>query len=99
MTKELTVAALRMAYWRKKPAPGLIHHSDRGSQYCSREYRALLAEYDMTTSMGCKGSCRDNAPMQSFFGTIKKGAGASGSLGHARLNNLSPAEFEQRYYL
>ena len=120
MTKELALAALRMAYWRKKPAPGLIHHSDRGSQYCSHEYRGLLAEYDMTTSMSRKGNCWDNAPMESFFGTLKMErvhqvryttrAQARSDLfeyievfynrirRHARLNNISPAEFEQRYY-
>jgi putative transposase len=71
MTKTLVMDALRAAYWRKKPKPGLMHHSDRGSQYCSSAYRALQASYGMKTSMSRKGSCWDNAPMESFFGTIK----------------------------
>lgn len=71
MTKQLVVDALRSAYWRKKPAKGLIHHSDRGSQYCSATYRALQDSYGMVTSMSRKGNCWDNAPMESFFGTIK----------------------------
>jgi putative transposase len=71
MTKSLVCDALRAAYWRKKPAPGLMHHSDRGSQYCSKAYRALQASYKMQTSMSNKGDCWDNAPMESFFGTLK----------------------------
>jgi putative transposase len=71
MTKTLVADALRAAYWRKKPKSGLMHHSDRGSQYCSATYRALQASYGMKTSMSRKGNCWDNAPMESFFGTIK----------------------------
>ena len=77
MTKQLAVDALRAAYWRKKPQPGLLHHSDRGSQYCSGTYRALQVSYKMKTSMSRKGDCWDNAPtgwpraMESFFGTLK----------------------------
>ena len=71
MTKQLVVDALRAAYWRKKPPKGLIHHSDRGSQYCSAAYRALQDSYGMVTSMSRRGNCWDNAPMESFFGTIK----------------------------
>ena len=71
MTKQLAIDALRAAYWRKKPPPGLLHHSDRGSQYCSGTYRALQVSYKMRTSMSRKGDCWDNAPMESFFGTLK----------------------------
>jgi len=71
MTKQLVIDALRAAYWRKKPPPGLLHHSDRGSQYCSGTYRALQVSYKMKTSMSRKGDCWDNAPMESFFGTLK----------------------------
>ena len=71
MTKSLVLDALRAAYWRKKPPPGLLHHSDRGSQYCSGTYRALQVSYKMKTSMSRKGDCWDNAPMESFFGTLK----------------------------
>lgn len=71
MTKRLVVDALRMAYERKKPAQGLIHHSDRGSQYCSNTYQKLLKSYRMTASMSRKGNCWDNAPMESFFASLK----------------------------
>lgn len=71
MTRELVMNALRMARFRRKPAPGLLHHSDRGSQYCSGDYQALLAEYGMAASMSRKGNCWDNAPMESFFNSLK----------------------------
>ena len=71
MTQTLVMDALTAAYWKKKPAPGLMHHSDRGSQYCSAAYRALQANFGIQTSMSRKGNCWDNAPMESFFGTIK----------------------------
>jgi len=71
MTKQLALDALRMAYWREKPPPGLIHHSDRGSQYCSHAYQAALQSYGMLASMSRKGNCWDNAPMESFFATLK----------------------------
>ena len=71
MTQTLVMDALTAAYWKKKPAPGLMHHSDRGSQYCSSAYRALQASFGIQTSMSRKGNCWDNAPMESFFGTIK----------------------------
>ena len=71
MTKQLVIDALRAAYWRKKPKAGLMHRSDRGSQYCRQAYRALQVSYGMQTSMSRKGNCWDNAPMESFFGTLK----------------------------
>ncbi len=71
MTKELVLSALRMAYFRRKPSAGLLHHSDRGSQYCSHAYQAQLADYGMIASMSRKGNCWDNAPMESFFNSLK----------------------------
>ncbi len=71
MTKTLVADALRSAYWRRKPKAGLMHHSDRGSQFCSATYRSLQASYGMETSISRKGNCWDNAPMESFFGTLK----------------------------
>ena len=71
MTQTLVMDALTAAYWKKKPALGLMHHSDRGSQYCSAAYLALQASDGLQTSMSRKGNCWDNAPMESFFGTIK----------------------------
>jgi transposase InsO family protein len=60
MTRELVISALRMAWFRRKPATGLIHHSDRGSQYASHDYQAVLKEYGMTASMSRKGNCWEN---------------------------------------
>lgn len=71
MTTDLVVRALEQAVATRRPAAGLIHHSDRGSQYCSHEYQALLASYGMRVSMSRKGNCYDNAPVESFWGTLK----------------------------
>ena len=71
MIKELMIQALRTAYFPRKAAPGLLHQSDRGSQYCSHAYQNLLKDYGMLTSMSPKGNCRDNAPMESFFNSLK----------------------------
>jgi transposase InsO family protein len=67
----LVLAALRMALDTRQPEPGLLHHSDRGSQYASQDYRDLLTKYQIQPSMSRKGNCYDNAPMESFFGTLK----------------------------
>jgi len=71
MTQELTTQALWRAVSHKRPAPGLIHHSDRGSQYCAHSYQALVAQFGMRPSMSRRGNCYDNAPMESFWGTLK----------------------------
>lgn len=71
ITKDLVIKSLIMAVGRKQPDPGLISHSDRGSQYCSLEYQKLLDRLDMKASMSRKGNCYDNAPMESFWGTLK----------------------------
>jgi len=60
-----------MAVKRKQPEPGLIHHSDRESQYCSENYTRLLERFNMKASMSRKGNCYDNAPMESFWGILK----------------------------
>jgi putative transposase len=67
----LVKEALSMAYWRRKPEKGLIHHSDRGSQYAGSEYQKLLEHYGMTCSMSRKGDCFDNAVAESFFHSLK----------------------------
>ena len=72
MTKNLVSQSLFKAVATKRPAKGLIHHSDRGSQYCSLEYRKLLVGFGMKASMSRKGNCYDNAPMESFWGTLKQ---------------------------
>lgn len=71
MTQELVGEALFRAVRSKRPRPGLIHHSDRGSQYCAHGYRRLLAQFGMQASMSRKGNCYDNAPMESFWGSLK----------------------------
>jgi len=71
MTKDLVSRALFGAVAHKRPPPGLIHHSDRGSQYCAHDYRRLLQQFQMQCSMSRKGNCYDNAPMESFWGTLK----------------------------
>jgi putative transposase len=71
MSAQLVCDALQMAYWRRRPQPGLLMHSDRGSQYASDSYRKLIKQFRMTQSMSRKGNCWDNAPMESFFKTLK----------------------------
>jgi len=71
MTKNLVSQSLLNAIAAKRPAVGLIHHSDRGSQYCAREYTLLLDRFGMRASMSRKGNCYDNATMESFWGVLK----------------------------
>jgi putative transposase len=68
---ELALAALDMAIARQRPLPGLIHHADRGVQFAAHRYRARLRAHGMLCSMSRKGDCWDNAPMESFFATLK----------------------------
>jgi transposase InsO family protein len=67
----LVKEALLMAYQRRKPEKGLIHHSDRGSQYAGSEYQNFLEQYGMICSMSRKGDCWDNAVVESFFHSLK----------------------------
>ena len=71
MTADIVVDALSMAWRHRKPAPGLIHHSDRGSQYASHVFQTRLKEYGIVCSMSRKGNCWDNAPSESFFNSLK----------------------------
>jgi len=64
-------AALRMAIQRRQPPAGLIHHSDRGVQYAGSEYQKILTRHGLRCSMSRRGNCYDNAPMESFFGSLK----------------------------
>jgi putative transposase len=68
----LCVDALVMALQRRRPQPGLVHHSDRGSQYAAEPYRQVLGRHGIKQSMSRKGNCLDNAPMESFFASLKK---------------------------
>jgi len=71
LDRSLVCHALTAALQRRRPAPGLLHHSDRGSQYASRDYQQLLADHGLIPSMSRKGNCWDNAPMESFFHSLK----------------------------
>ncbi len=71
LQRQLVIDALQMAITARRPAPGVLHHSDRGSQYASRDYQALLTRTQMVSSMSRKGNCYDNAMVESFFGTFK----------------------------
>lgn len=72
VTVELTEQALTMALAKRVPTAGLLHHSDRGSQYAATSYQRLLDEYGLIPSMSRKGNCWDNACIESFFGTLKR---------------------------
>jgi len=71
MKAQLVIDALAMAYWRRKPSPCLLHHSDRGSQYACDAYQKQLKQYHMIPSMSRKGNCWDNAPAERFFRSLK----------------------------
>src|SRR5581483_2328805 len=70
--EQLIIKAALMALMQRKPGVGLVHHSDRGRQYTSQGYLALLQEAKIQVSMSKKGDCYDNALMESFFGTLKE---------------------------
>lgn len=72
MTKALVIGALKMAISLRNPPAGLIHHSDRGSQYASHAYQKLLQQHHMIASMSRKGNCWDNAPVERFFSSLKR---------------------------
>lgn len=75
MGEHMTTALVSQSLWRAvsiyRPGRGLIHHSDRGSQYCSRDYRKLLVQFGFEASMSRTANCWDNAPMESFWGALK----------------------------
>jgi transposase InsO family protein len=72
LTRRLPQAALQMAIGRRRPGAAVLHHSDRGSQYASKDYRDALSEAGFEVSMSHRGDCYDNAPVESFFATLKK---------------------------
>ena len=72
MKAQLVCDALKMAIWRRRPKAGLIHHSDRGTQYASKDFRRLLKAHGYKGSMSRKGNCWDNAVAESFFGSLKQ---------------------------
>jgi putative transposase len=94
LTSKLAEDALEMAIAQRQPGPGLVHHSDRGSQYARAEYRMLLAARGMVASMSRKGDCYDNAPIESFFGTLK-----SERVNHRRYRPRAEARQDIFYYI
>jgi transposase InsO family protein len=72
LKSDVVLAAVGMAVQRRRPGPGLVHHSDRGSQYTGGEFQQFLQTHGIVCSMSRKGNCYDNAVMESFFGTLKK---------------------------
>ena len=72
MRTELAMKALKMALGRRRPPAQLVHHTDRGCQYASKEYRGALVAADAEASMSRTGNCWDNAVAESFFATLKK---------------------------
>lgn len=71
LTQDLVLQALHQAMGRRKPDPGVVFHSDRGSQYAAHALRSVLEQYHFSQSMSATGSCYDNAVMESFFHTLK----------------------------
>ena len=73
MTRDIVIDALRMAWFKRHPSKqaGVIFHSDRGSQYASKDYRDVLTEYGITASMSRRGNCWDNACSETLFGSLK----------------------------
>jgi len=94
LSQTLTTQALKMALVHRQPTAGLIHHSDRGSQYTSHDYQQLLGVYHLRPSFGQTGSCFDNAAMESFFGSLK-----SEWLYHQRFETRSQAIRSIFYYI
>lgn len=94
MTQELTARALFRAVQQKRPPKGLVHHSDRGSQYCAHDYRALIDQLGFIASMSRKGNCYDNAPMESFWGSLKNEL-----VHHRRFTTRAEAEAAIREYI
>jgi transposase InsO family protein len=72
MTRSLVSQSLFRAISAKRPVKGMVHHSDRGSQYCSYEYKRSLNQFGLQVSMSGNGNCYDNAPMESFWGILKQ---------------------------
>lgn len=72
LTSNLVSQSLFRALSAKRPSEGVMHHSDRGSQYCSQQYRRLMDQFGLEVSMSGTGNCFDNAPMESFWGTLKQ---------------------------
>ena len=96
--EKLVLQALNMALHRRRPARGLIHHSDRGSVYCGTRYRAVLKAHGIQRSMSRKGDCWDNAVAESFFGTLKQEMLFRRKLEPRRTAQTAIFEYLEAYY-
>ncbi|MBU6460737.1 MAG: DDE-type integrase/transposase/recombinase [Proteobacteria bacterium] len=94
MTQNLAISALNRAIQHRRPPPGLIHHPDRGSQYCAKAYRAILQKNGLAASLSRKGNCYDNAPIGSFWGSLK-----NEMVHHHRFETRAQAESAIREYI
>ena len=94
MTRQLAIDALEMALGKRDPGQGLVHHTDRGSQYASNEYQDILKKHRIICSMSRKGNCYDNAVAESFFGRLK-----SEWVNHQRYRSRSKAIQSLFYYI
>lgn len=94
ITRQLAIDAMQMALDRRNPGKGLLHHTDRGSQYASTDYQKILKKHDMICSMSRKGNCYDNAVAESFFGSLK-----SEWVNHNRYLSRSEATQSIFYYI
>jgi putative transposase len=94
LNRQLAIDALEMALDQRAPAPGLMHHSDQGSQYASGDYQKLLSKHGMTCSMSRKGNCYDNAVAESFFHLLK-----TEWVNHHRYPSRSEAVSSLFYYI
>ena len=94
MTRQLAIDALQMALDRQSPKKGLVHHTDRGSQYASGDYRKALSDHRIVCSMSRKGNCYDNAVAESFFGLLK-----TEWVNHCRYRSRSEANRSLFYYI
>jgi putative transposase len=94
MTQELTARALYRAVQQQRPPASLTHHTDRGSQYCAHDYRALIDPFGLRASMSRKGNGYDNAPVESFWGSLKHEL-----VHHRRFTTRTEAESAIREYL
>jgi putative transposase len=97
MQTSLVEEALKMAMLRRQPAPGLLHHSDQGSQYTSEAYQQALAMYHCQVSMSRAGNCFDNAAMESFFSTLKAECASQPFTTHAQARTAI-FEFIEAWY-
>ena len=96
--ERLVERAFLMAVQRRKPRAGLLHHSDRGCQYTSRAYQQLLTQWGVRVSMSRTGNCYDNAPMESFWATLKQECVLETIFGTRRVAQHAIFQYIEVYY-